>query len=334
MAKLLEGKVAIVTGSGQGVGRAIAMGLAEQGAIVITNNRKKGQTPTKQLTAEQVASMTEAEREEMKKRIADFAGDAETTADTINALGGTAKPFFGDIGNFDTAKDIVEFAVKEFGHIDIIANVAGAFGFGSVTKITEETWDRVNTVKPKGYFNIIHFAAPYMMEQKWGRIINCTSRAFLGDWILHPEYCAANAGVVGLTRAVAIELWPYNITCNAFEPFARTRAGAELDAAANSVRNGDMLIMPGAPVPAFDFMPLPDNVTPFINYLCSDDAANISGSVFSLAGNSIGMYSESIIKSNITKFSPEKWTHEELKMAVPMNLMRGYVSLADPSNKH
>ena len=334
MGKLLEGKVAIVTGSGQGVGRAIALALAEEGATVVTNNRKKGKTETKQLTAEQIASMTEEERAEMRRRQDEMAGDAETTANTINERGGKAKHFFADISDFGAAEELVKFTAKEFGKIDIVCNIAGAFGFGSVTQITEETWDRVNGVKPKGYFNVIHFAAPYMMEQKWGRIINATSRAFLGDWILHPEYCAANAGVVGLTRAVAIEMWPYNITCNAFEPFARTRAGAELDAAKNSVRNGDKLIMEGAPVPSFDFMPLPDHITPFINYLCSDEAANISGSVFSLAANSIGMYSTSTMQSTMTKYSPEKWTQEELKMAVPMNLMRGYVSLADPSNKH
>lgn len=334
MEKFLEGKVAIVTGSGQGVGRAVAMGLAEAGATVITNNRKKGSMETKQLTSEQVASMTEAEREQMKKRMENEFGDAETTANAIVSLGGKAKPFFGDISDFDTSKELVEFAVKEFGHIDILANIAGCFGFGSVTKITEETWDRVTGVKPKGYFNMIHHAAPYMMEQKWGRIINTTSRAFLGDWILHPEYCAANAGVVGLTRAVAIELFPYNITCNAFEPFARTRAGAELDAAAFSVKNGDKLMMPGTPIPTYDHMPAPDGVAPFINYLCSEDASNISGSVFSLAGNYIGMYSEPIMKTSMTKYSPEHWTQEELRMAVPMSLMRGYTSLADPANRH
>ena len=334
MEKFLEGKVALVTGSGQGIGRAVAMALAEAGATVVTNNRRKGQTDTKQLSAEQIATLSPEEQAQFKERLANEAGDAETTAQAIIEKGGSAKHFFADISDFAAAEELVKFVVKECGHIDIVANVAGGFGFGSVTKITEEVWDRVNKVKPKGYFNIIHFAAPYMMEQKWGRIINCSSRAFLGDWILHPEYCAANAGVVGLTRAVAIELWPYNITCNSFDPFARTRAGVELDTMAHKLKGGDPMLMPGTPIPDYEFMPSPDYLAPFLTYLCTEDAKEISGCMFSLAGNSIGRYYDSAVEASITKFGPEKWTYEELKRTVPMNLMRGYKSIADPSNRH
>ncbi|MDR1821768.1 MAG: SDR family oxidoreductase [Oscillospiraceae bacterium] len=333
--KFLEGKVAIVTGSGQGVGRAIAMKLAENGAKVITNNRKPGKNnATEMLTKEAIASMTAEEIAEMNRKYDEVGGDAQTTANSIKGLGGEATPFFCDISDFAATKELVEFAVKTYGAVDIIANIAGAFGFGSVTEVSEEMWDRVTGVKPKGYFNVIHHAAPYMIEKKWGRIINTTSRAFLGDWILHPEYCAANAGVIGLTRAVAIELFPHNITCNAFEPFARTRAAVDLEAGANA-KAGNHVVMPGLKLPSFDFTPPPEGVAPFVCYLASDKAANISGSVFSLAGNSIGMYSTSDIQANISKvpFS-ELWTQEELEFAVPFNLMRGYKSLADPSNAH
>jgi 3-oxoacyl-[acyl-carrier protein] reductase len=333
MGKLLEGKVAIVTGSGQGVGRALAMKYASEGACVITNNRKKGQSETKQLSKEEIATMSEEDRKKVAERYAMLAGDAETTANQIINLGGKAAPFFGDIGNHETAKEIVEFAVKTFGKIDIIGNVAGAFGFGSICDIDEETWDRVNTVKPKGYYNIIHFAAPYMMEQKWGRIINCTSRAWLGDWILHPEYCAANAGVVGLTRAVAIELFPYNITCNAFSPFAATRASIDLEAS-HLVKTDKKKAMAGLPQITYEQTPPPEAITPFLTYLCTDAAKDVSGSVFSLAGNSIALYSEPVEKASITKFAPEQWTQEELEMMLPRGIFAGYKSIADPSNVH
>jgi 3-oxoacyl-[acyl-carrier protein] reductase len=333
MSRLLEGKVAVVSGSGQGVGRAIALAFAAQGASVVTNNRRRGMTETGQLTPEQMASIDEKQRGAIQKRREEIGGDAETTAEAIRQAGGSAVPCFGDISIPSDAQELVETAVKTFGSVDIVANIAGAFGFGSVTQITEETWDRVNGVKPKGYFNVIHYAAPYMMEKKWGRIINCTSRAFLGDWILHPEYCAANAGVVGLTRAVAIELYPYNITCNAFEPFARTRASAELEAAAFDVRTDDRLIMPGTNVPHFDDTPLPECVAPFICYLAGDDSALISGSVFSLAGNTIGIFSEPDVKASITKFGSEYWTMEELRTAAPFGLFRGYKTIAHPDNR-
>ena len=287
---------------------------------------------TKQLTPEEIATLSEADRKAVAEKYARLSGNAETTANQIIAEGGKAYPFFGDIGNFDTAKDIVAFTLEKCGKVDIVANVAGAFGFGSVTEISEETWDRVNTVKPKGYFNIIHFAAPYMMEQKWGRIINCTSRAFLGDWILHPEYCAANAGVVGLTRAVAIELYPYNITCNAFSPFAATRASVDLEAA-NLVKSDRKKAMSGLPNFTFEQTPPPEAITPFLTYLCTDAAAKVSGSVFSLAGNSIALYSEPVEQKSISKFSPEFWTQEELEMA-SRSLFAGYKSLAEPDNVH
>lgn len=333
MGKVLEGKVAIVTGSGQGVGRALALKFASEGACVITNNRGKGQTETKQLTPEEIATLSPEESKKVADRYAMLAGNAETTANQIIAEGGKAAPFYCDIGNHEAAKELVEFAVKTYGKVDIVANVAGAFGFGSICDIDEETWDRVTTVKPKGYYNVIHFAAPYMMEQKWGRIINCTSRAWLGDWILHPEYCTANAGVVGLTRAVAIELFPYNITCNAFSPFAATRASIDLEAS-NLVKSDRKKAMAGLPNFTYEQTPAPETIAPFLTYLCTDKASQVSGSVFSIVGNSIARYSEPVEIAKITKFSSELWTQEELEQAAPRGLFGGYTSLADPGNVH
>ncbi len=329
MGELLKGKVAVVTGSGQGIGRAVALSLASQGARVITNNRRKGAGETKQLTADMLSSMSMEQRDTFRRRCNEMFGDAGTTAETINSLGGEAYPFYGDISVFEVAKELIETALRVYGSIDIVANIAGAFGFGSVADITEETWDRVNNTKPKGYFNTIHFAAPYMMEKKWGRIINCTSRAFLGDRILHPEYCAANAGVVGLTRAVAIELFPYGITCNAFEPFAQTRASADLEAATQQPVSAEKLVMPGTMLPKFEKTPTPDAIAPFITYLATDAAAEISGSIFSLAGNSVGIYSEPEVKRSVTKYSEEHWTVEELMEQMPGTIFKGYKGIAE-----
>ncbi|MGD0795337.1 MAG: SDR family NAD(P)-dependent oxidoreductase [Dehalococcoidales bacterium] len=329
MDKLLGGKVAVVTGSGQGIGRAIAIGLAGAGAKVVTNNRQPSSTGHAILTEAQLASLDKKKRERFQKETEAISGDAETTAQSIREAGGEAIAFFGNISDFDVAEKLIRTAVNKFGGIDILVNVAGAFGFSPLEKMTEELWDKVTLVKPKGYFNTIRHAVPYMMKQKWGRIINATSRAFLGDVIKHAEYCAANAGVVGLTKAVAIEMREHGITCNAFSPFAKTRADYELrtysEVSEDSPWIGRRLGDGGTP----SFVaPTPDYIAPFICYLASDAGAGISGSVFALGGNSIGLYSEPVIARNLVKFGEGPWTLDELMQQAPRGLFTGYQSPA------
>jgi 3-oxoacyl-[acyl-carrier protein] reductase len=328
MGEILKGKVAVVTGSGQGIGRAIAIGLAREGARVVTNNRKPSSTGLAMLSEVELAKLDKKKRQRFEKETDAISGDAETTAQAIRDAGGEAIAFFGNIADFNVAERLISAAVNKFGGIDILVNVAGAFGFSPLEKMTEELWDKVTLVKPMGYFNTIRHAVPHMMKQKRGRILNCTSRAFLGDVIKHAEYCAANAGVVGLTKAVAIEMREHGITCNAFSPFAKTRADFELraytDVSAETVwvgktSHGGSLIA----------APEPDFIAPFICYLASDAAAGISGSIFALGGNNIGLYSEPVVARNITKFGESPWTLDELMQQAPRGLFTGYQSPAE-----
>ncbi len=334
MGEALKGKVAVVTGSGQGIGRGIAIALAQEGAKIVTNNRRPGSTGHAILTDAQVQKLGKEKREWFESETKAINGDAETTVKAIRDLGGEAVPCFGDISDFNAAGKLIQTAVDSFGRIDILVNVAGAFGFSPVQKMPEELFDRVTQVKPKGYFNMIRHAAPHMIKQKWGRILNCTSRAYLGDVIKHSEYCVANAGVVGLTRAVAIELREHGITCNAFSPWAKTRASYELDLYAQVVPEEDapFVFRRTAAAPAADMLkmtPGPEYAAPFICYLATDAAANISGSVFSVGGSSIGLYSDPATISNITKFGEGPWTMDELMQQVPRGLLAGYKSLAE-----
>ncbi len=328
MGEALKGKSAIVTGSGQGIGRAIALGLAREGAKVVTNNRKRGSTGNALLTDAMVEALDKAKKEWFLKETQEISGDAETTAEAVKKAGGEAAPFFGDISDFDTAARLVEFTVKTYGGVDIVVNVAGAFGFGDIWDISEEQWDRVNNIKPKGYFNTMRFAIPHMLKQKWGRILNCTSRAFNGDLIKHAEYCAANAGVVGLTKAAAIELYASGITCNAFSPFAKTRAAFGLDTydlvskKEQSVWIDEKFSFP------LELTPEPERLVPFLIYLCTDKAAKVSGSVFTVAGNSINLYSEPTPEKTLVKFG-DPWTLDELMEQAPRGLFAGYKSPAD-----
>ncbi len=336
MSKVLEGKVAVVTGSGQGVGRAIALVLAAEGAKVVTNNRKPGSTGEAMLSDAQVKALGKG-KEAFRKKMSAASGDAETTAKAIREAGGEAVAFFGDISDFEVAGKLIKAAIKSFGKIDILVNVAGSFGFSPIEKMPEALWDKVTLVKPKGYFNTIRHAVPHMIKQKWGRIINCTSKAWNGDIIKHAEYCAANAGVVGLTKAVAIELYSRGITCNAFSPFARTRASYELDAATAVMKGEDAVFIvnryagDGKPMLLADFTPTPEYIAPFLCYLASEAGKEISGTVFSLGGNSIGMYSEPEINKSIMKFDAKPWTVEEISQQAPRGLFMGYRSpAADP----
>ncbi|TES83466.1 MAG: SDR family NAD(P)-dependent oxidoreductase [Dehalococcoidia bacterium] len=320
MGDALKGKVAVVTGSGQGIGRAIALGMAGEGAKVVTNNRRRGSTGHAVIGDSVLKSMSPEQRERLRKQLEESSGDAETTAEAIKKAGGEAVPFFGDVSDFEAAKKLIQTAVDSFGRIDILANVAGTFGFSPIWEMSEELWDKVTLTKPKGYFNCIRHAVPFMMKQKWGRIINCTSRAFMGDVLKHAEYCAANAGVVGLTWAVAKELASYGITCNAFAPFAKTRAAFELSAYDEAVTEAESPWMDRKFAFPLEITPSPDDVAPFINYLASDEAANINGKVFNVGGPMINLYSEPEISKTLVKYGG-RWTLDELRQQIPFALL-------------
>ncbi|MCQ2553471.1 MAG: SDR family oxidoreductase [Clostridia bacterium] len=327
--KYLEGRVAIVTGSGQGVGRAIAIALAEQGAAVITNNRKPGHNVDSQLDDAKLARLSEEQRQWVADEFKRYGGDAETTAQTIRDNGGKAVACFADISDFDEAAKLTKAAIDNFGKVDIVVNVAGGFGFSPFEKMTPELFDKVNAVKPRGYFNVLRHAVPYMLENGWGRIINCTSRAFLGDIIKHAEYCTANAGVVGLTRALAIEYRDKGITANAFSPFARTRAAVDLAMFDKTVDSDDKAWGGEGAAPSTDRTPLPEELTPFISYLCTDAASKITGSVFALSGNSIRLYSDPMPIATAAKAKGESWSVEELVNNADRMLFSNYHNLVE-----
>lgn len=321
MSANLEGKVAVVTGSGQGIGRSIAIAMGREGAKVVTNNRKPGSTGFAIMDDSLAKNLNADDLESLKKKAEAAAGDAETTAKAIIDAGGEAVPFFGDTSDFGTAKELIQTAVDHFGRIDILVNVVGTFAFSPIWEMSEETWDKVCMVKPKAHFNCIRHALPYMIEQKFGRIINCTSGAFKGGGIRQANYSAANAGVVGLTFAVAQEVIPFGITCNAFAPNAQTRASFEVTAYEKAVpKDKSPWVYDNYRLP-LDGAPAPDDLAPFICYLSTDEAAGISGSVFFVGGQSVHLYSEAEWTSSITKYGAGRWTVEELKKQVPMNLM-------------
>jgi NAD(P)-dependent dehydrogenase (short-subunit alcohol dehydrogenase family) len=167
-----------------------------------------------------------------------------------------------------------------------------------------------------------------MMKQKWGRIINCSSGAWLGRQLDHCNYCTANAGVVGLTGAVARELYSYGITCNAFTPDALTRATVTMRARLNKMAENGVPI-PKERVEMFEKTPGAEAIGPFIAYLATDEAANITGTVFNVRGSHVGIYSVPEEKMTIDK-KEGLWTVDELIEVVPKELLKGYENPAEP----
>ena len=325
MNESLKGKVAIVTGSGQGIGKGIAVYLARQGVKVITNNRKPG---SGYLTKYKKEEMPESDWNEM---IA-LAGDAESTAALIKAEGGEATACYGDITDCQAAEKIVKFAVDTYGSIDILVNNAAGTGAGTIESCSEENWENQIRPKMKGTFNLMHFAVPYMIKQGFGRIINASSEAWLG-LVGQDAYSAANAGVVGLTWASAKELWRYGITVNVFCPQGASPAHAvEYNAMLRKVKamtgkDPDPNLLKVVEHNHGD----PVGIGPAIAFLCTEEASYISGAVFSIyASGIVKLFSDPAPISQISREAEKGlWTLEELEVAFREQLMgKDYVSPA------
>src|SRR5512143_1538305 len=202
---LLQGKVAVVTGSGRGIGRGIAVALAREGAKVVVNDvgcsldgRGSEQAPAAQVCRE------------------------------IAGFGGKAVPNYDSVSEYASAKSIVQTAMDSFGRIDILVNNAGIVRDRSIMKMTEEDFDAVLAVHLKGSFNCGSHAIPLMREQNYGRIINITSSAGLRGNFGQTNYSAAKAALMGITFTWSIELAKYGITVNAVAPAGATRMTAAL----------------------------------------------------------------------------------------------------------
>src|SRR5947209_10518809 len=262
---LLDGKVAIVTGAGGGIGREHALLLAREGAKVVVND---------------IGWRSGA--------------SAEAGVEEITASGGTAVANTTS-ATWDGAESIVADTVDAFGGVDILVNNATAGAINDLWKFTEEEWDRTVGVNLKGYFAMIRAAAPTMCRQGSGAIVNTSSGSGFG----HPAmiaYATAKEGVVGLTRTVAKELGRLGVRCNAIRPFATgvsTSEYAKDTGPWRRIMNITMGAEPGVEsAPNFDPSQFPPSkISPMVVWLCTDAAKNINGRTFHVSGDDIGLLS-------------------------------------------
>lgn len=185
--KLLEGKVAIITGAARGIGKAIALKFASEGANVAFTD----------LSIDDNAKATERE---------------------INALGVKGKAYASNAANFEDTARVVAQIAEDFGRIDILVNNAGITRDGAMKRMTEEQWDMVINVNLKSAFNFIHAVQPIMFKQKNGSIINMSSVVGVHGNANQANYAASKAGMIALAKSMALELGPRNIRANAIAP--------------------------------------------------------------------------------------------------------------------
>jgi NAD(P)-dependent dehydrogenase (short-subunit alcohol dehydrogenase family) len=285
MAGILEGRVAVVTGAGRGIGRAVALGLAQEGAAVVVNDYGVTLDGTEKISS-----------------------GADAVVLEILAAGGRAVPNYDSVATPEGGEKIIQTAVEKLGGLHILVNNAGIVRDRMIYNMTWDVWDSVVKVHLYGHFHCTHPASYVMRQQKYGRIVNMSSGAGLGGVMGSTNYAAAKEGIVGFTRAVALDLVRYNVTCNAIRPLALTRA-FDQNRKENWLRIGR-----AEAVQAIESS-LPEDLAPFIVYLTSEEAGKITGRTFSLAGNSIALLSEPAMERVLYK--KDRWTIEELRETVP-----------------
>jgi NAD(P)-dependent dehydrogenase (short-subunit alcohol dehydrogenase family) len=252
---LLDGKVAIVTGAGRGIGRGEAIELARQGARVVVNDV-----------------------------------DADAAAAVAAEIGpAEALVHIGNCSDVEKADGVVADALARFGRLDAIVNNAGIVRDRTIAKMSPEEWDAVIAVHLRGHYAMTHAACAYWKEQPSGAntghiVCTASTSGLLGNFG-QANYGAAKAGIAAFSTIVAQEMARYGVNCNAIAPAARTRMteGAYADIPGGTGPAG------ASAADEFDFWH-PDNVAPMVAYLCSDAASHISGKVFGVQGDTVELY--------------------------------------------
>jgi NAD(P)-dependent dehydrogenase (short-subunit alcohol dehydrogenase family) len=278
---MLEGKVAVITGAGRGIGRGEALLFAQEGARVVVND----------LGGEWDGSGADTRA-------------ASQVVDEITAAGGEAVAHFEDISEEAGADSLVQAALGSFGRLDAVVNNAGILRDKMVFTMAVEDWDAIMKVHLRGHFLVTRAAAQHWRETSKSAgepvraaIVNTSSTSGILGNVGQSNYGAAKAGIAAFSYITSMELARYGVTVNAIAPGARTRLTEKTF--------GDLTAAEGQ----FDAL-APENVAPLVAYLCSDAAAHITGQVFYIAGGLVQLYQGWTPVGELSR--DERWTPAEL----------------------
>lgn len=285
MTRILDGRIAIVTGAGRGIGREHALELARQGARVVVNDY--GVSLSGEGTAET---------------------PAEEVVGLIRAAGGEAVVNTADVADFAQAEAMVQQAIDTFGGLDILVNNAGFVRDRMLVNASEDEWDAVIRVHLKGHFAPLRHAAAYWRaeskadRQRAGRVVNTSSGAGLQGSIGQSAYSAAKAGIAGLTLVAAAELSRVGVTVNAIAPVAKTRMTEGV----------------------FDAqLPEPADNSPIVAWLASEQAGHVTGRVFEIEGGKLTL--EDAWRHGASRDNGSRWAAADLGPVVDQLLAEGAV---------
>lgn len=296
MARLLDGKIAVVTGAGHGIGRGHALELARHGASVVVNDL--GATVR-----------------------GDGGGrDADEVVALIDKLGGTAIADYGDIADDTQATALVDRAVAEFGRIDIVVNNAGVARDKVIWNMTPADFDAVMRVHVRGTWLMTHLAAKHWRarvqggEELTGRVINTTSGAGLSGNFGQSNYATAKAAIVGLTLTTSLELYKLGVTVNAVGPGGLTRLTATMGAGLTAFEPDEL--------GADEYHPMdPAGSSPLVAWLASDQAQHVTGQVIRAIHDKIHLM-EGWREAATISSGEKRWAAADLGMRIATDLYR------------
>jgi 3-oxoacyl-[acyl-carrier protein] reductase len=300
MGDLLNGRVAVVTGSGNGLGRAEAIALAAQGAKVVINDL--GTTSDGKGTDK---------------------GPAEKVVNEIKQAGGMAVPNYASVATVEGAESIIKTALDNFGRLDILVNNAGFNRDRMIYNIPDEDWNAVLQVNLSGTFYCTRAACRVMRQQNYGRIISTSSHAGLGN-MGQSIYSAAKEGIVGLTRTAARDMQRYGVTCNVIRPVSGTRGFVEM-LETKGLREA-WTKMWGAEIAERRLKQMlelnqPEDVANLVVYLATDKADNINGCVFEVWHGHIGVFADPPPLEGVL-WKDGRFTPEELVQTMPTTITK------------